>query len=88
MHINASIAGVAKYAPNKENGIKLIEFLVSKDAQEILAKMNNEYPVRTDVEWTNVLKNMGKPKFDTVTLSKVGENTPKAIMILDQVGWR
>ncbi len=88
MHINASIAGIAKYAPNKENGIKLIEFLVSKDAQEILAKMNNEYPVRTDVEWTNVLKNMGKPKFDTVTLSKVGENTPKAIMMLDQVGWR
>jgi iron(III) transport system substrate-binding protein len=88
MHVNASIAGIAKYAPNKENAIKLVEFMVSKDAQEILAKMNNEYPVRKDVEWTNVLKNMGTPKFDTVSLSKIGENTPKAIILLDKVGWR
>ena len=88
MHVNASVAGIAKYAPHKENAIKLVEFMVSKDAQEILAKMNNEYPVRKDVEWTNVLKNMGTPKFDTVSLSKIGENTPKAIILLDKVGWR
>ncbi|APJ04335.1 Fe(3+) ABC transporter substrate-binding protein [Silvanigrella aquatica] len=88
MHINASIGGITKYAPHKENAIKFMEFMVSKKAQEILAQMNNEYPVRNDVEWTHVLKNMGKPKFDTLNLSKIGENTPKAIVILDKVGWR
>ncbi|MGY3804490.1 extracellular solute-binding protein [Pigmentibacter ruber] len=88
MHINASIAGVAKYSKNKENAIKFIEYLVSQDAQKMLAEMNNEYPVRTDVEWNLVLKNMGKPKFDTINLSNLGENTPKAIHILDKVGWR
>ncbi|BBH52729.1 extracellular solute-binding protein [Fluviispira sanaruensis] len=88
MHINASVAGIAKYAPHKENAIKFIEFLVSKDSQEFLAQMNNEYPVRTDVEWTHVLKKMGKPKFDAVSLTKIGENTPKAVELLDKVGWR
>lgn len=88
MHVNASIVGISKYSPNKANAIQFIEFMVSKDVQETLAQMNNEYPVRNDVEWSLVLKNLGKPKFDTVNLSKLGENTPKAIFILDKAGWR
>ena len=44
-HVNVSGAAVAKNAPNKENAVKLLEFLVSPEAQAIYAKANFEYPV-------------------------------------------
>ena len=37
-HINISGGGVTKYAKNKENAIKLLEFLSSVEVQEILLK--------------------------------------------------
>ena len=37
-HVNISGAAVAKNAPNKENAVKLLEFLVSPEAQAIYAK--------------------------------------------------
>jgi len=42
-HINISGIGVTKYAPNKANAIKFIEYLVSKEVQEIFAQTNYEY---------------------------------------------
>ena len=51
-HINVSGAGVAKYAPNKANAIKFIEFLASTDAQELFAKGNYEYPV---LSWCKII---------------------------------
>ena len=44
-HVNISGAAIAKNAPNKENAVKLLEFLVSPEAQAIYAKANFEYPV-------------------------------------------
>ncbi len=43
-HVNVSGAGVLKSAKNKENAIKLLEFLASDEAQEHFANGNNEYP--------------------------------------------
>ena len=37
-HINISAAGVAKYAKNKANAIKFIEFLLSKESKKYLQK--------------------------------------------------
>ena len=37
-HVNISGAAVAKNAPNKDNAVKLLEFLVSPEAQAIYAK--------------------------------------------------
>src|SRR5690606_3373007 len=49
-HMNVSGAGVARYAPNKENAIKFIEFLVSEEAQRIFSHSNYEYPVLSSLE--------------------------------------
>ncbi|MDZ7824447.1 MAG: extracellular solute-binding protein [Ahrensia sp.] len=43
-HINTSAAGVLKTAPNRENAIKLLQYLSSDLAQEYFANGNNEYP--------------------------------------------
>ncbi len=45
-HMNVSGMAMAKYAPNRANAQKLMEFLVSREAQEIYAEVNFEYPIR------------------------------------------
>lgn len=87
-HINVSGAGVAKYAPNKENAIKFIEFLISKEAQEVFAKANYEYPVNPEVTPSELLQSWGAFKEDVLPLQQLGENNKAAVIIFDTVGWK
>lgn len=87
-HINISGAGVTKYAPNKENAIKLIEFLSNQEAQEFLANINFEYPVNPKAEFSDLLKKWGTFKADELHLSVLGENNSDAVVIFDKVGWK
>lgn len=87
-HINISGAGVARHAPNKENAIKLIEFLISKEAQEIFANTNYEYPVNPDVQPAELLQSWGEFKEDSMLLSKLGENNKNAVIIFDEASWK
>src|SRR3978361_1527019 len=45
-HVNLSGVLLAKHAPNRANGIKLIEWLAGEKAQQIYADQNYEYPGR------------------------------------------
>lgn len=87
-HINVSGAGVAAFAPNKENAVKFIEFLVSEEAQKIFAHSNYEYPVNEAVEPASLLQEWGDFKEDTLNLSLLGENNKKAVMLFDEAGWK
>jgi len=87
-HINVSGAGVAKYAPNKENAVKFIEFLVSEEAQKVFAGVNYEYPVNQKVEWAPALQEWGTFKQDTLNLSVLGENNDLAVKTFDRAGWK
>lgn len=86
-HINVSGIGVAKHAPNKENAVKFIEYLVSKDVQEKFAKANYEYPVNADAERSELLNSWGDFKEDNLSLNKLGELNKDAVIIFDKVGW-
>lgn len=87
-HINISGAGVAKYAPNKANAIKFLEFLVSKEAQKVFANTNYEYPVNPEVPASSLLESWGTFKEDKLNLSALGEHNKKAVILFDQVGWK
>jgi len=87
-HVNISGAAVTKHAKNTVNAIKLIEFMASKTAQEWYANANHEYPVRSDVEVSEILKSWGKFKADSVNLSVLGLNNPKAVRLMDRAGWK
>jgi len=87
-HINVSGAGVAKYAPNKENAIKFIEFLSSEDAQRVFAETNFEYPVRSGTSLAPLLESWGSFKADTLDLGQLGEYNREAVMLFDEVGWK
>lgn len=87
-HINVSGAGVAKYAPNKENAVKFIEFLASDKAQKVFATANFEYPVNPNVEPSELLKSWGSFKEDKLPLTALGNHNKKAVLVFDIVGWK
>lgn len=87
-HVNISGAGVVKTAKHKEQAIKLLEFLVSKDSQAWYANANFEYPVVDGVDANDTLQSWGHFKADTLNLSRLGELNRQAVKIMDQAGWR
>jgi len=86
-HINISGAGVAKYAPNKENAVKFLEYLTSPEAQNYFANGNNEYPVAGKAD-NAALKTMGEFKRDALPMDMVGKNYSAAAQIFDRAGWK
>lgn len=87
-HVNVSGIGVTKYAPNKENAIKLMEFLSEEEAQQTLANLNYEYPINPKATKADILKSWGDFKADSVELYKLGEYNSEAVIIFDEAGWK
>ena len=86
-HVNVSGAGVAKYAPNKDNAIKFLEFMISPEAQAIFAGANFEYPVRDGAEQAAVIASWGDFKEDEINVVELGRNNAEAVMLMDRAGW-
>jgi iron(III) transport system substrate-binding protein len=87
-HVNVSGAGITQHAPNPENGLRLIEFLVSEEAQRSFAEAAFEYPVREGVEWAPILREWGEFEADPLNLESLGELNNEAVVIFDRAGWR
>ena len=87
-HVNISGAGILKHAPHPANALKLIEYLVSDNAQQIYADVNLEFPVKKDIAVNPILANWGSFKADSIALNKLGENNAAAVRLMDRVGWK
>jgi len=87
-HINISGAGLTKYAPNRDNAIKLLEFMASDEIQGIFAEANSEYPVNSEIASSQLLQSWGEFKPDTLPLRVLGELNTKAVEIFDRAGWK
>ena len=87
-HINVSGIGLAKNAPNKENAIKLMEFLTSESAQKTYTNTSYEYPANPNVEPNEIVKKWGSFKKDKLDLNQLGVFRNKAIEIFDKSGWK
>lgn len=87
-HANISGAGLAASAPNRDNAIQFLEYLLSQDAQRAFAELTNEYPVIEGVAYDNtVLDGYGAFEADPVNVNALGENAGEAQRIFDRVGW-
>lgn len=84
-HVNISGMLLAKYAPNKDNAVKLMEFLSSGEAQKIYAEANHEYPVLDGVEASKLVQSWGAFKADSLSLNKVADARKKASELVDIV---
>ena len=87
-HINVSGIGLAKNAPNKENAIKLMEFLTSESAQKTYTNTSYEYPANPNVEPNEIIKKWGSFKKDILDLNQLGVFRNRAIEIFDKSGWK
>ncbi len=87
-HINISGAGISKYSRNLDNAIKLLEFLVSPDAQSWYANANYEYPVNPSVKPGGLISTWGTFKADLIDLSRLGELNSEAVKTMDRADWK
>ncbi len=85
-HVNVSGMALAKYAPDKENAVKLMEFLSSKEAQQIYAEQVFEYPVLPGAEPSAVVKSFGEIHPDKLPLTDVAKYRKQASELVDKVG--
>lgn len=86
-HVNVSGAALAKNAPNKDDAIKLLEFLVSDEAQEIYANANFEYPVKPGVAANALIAELGALTVDSLTLQEIAAQRKAASELVDKVGF-
>lgn len=87
-HVNISGAGVTRYAKNKAEALKLLEFMVQKDSQILFSNANYEYPVRPDVPVSKILASWGEFKADRINVGELGGRNAEAVRIMDRAGWR
>jgi len=87
-HINVSGAGITKSAKNRDNAVKLLEFLTRKESQQWYARVNYEYPVTPNVAWSETLDHWGKFKSHQLNLSLLGTHNPSAVRVMDRAGWK
>lgn len=86
-HVNISGMALTKSSPNKENAIKLMEFLTQELAQQIYADQNFEYPVNPNVKPSGLLQSWGAFKSDTLPLSKIAKLRKRAAQLVDEVAF-
>jgi iron(III) transport system substrate-binding protein len=87
-HVNVSGAGVTHSSQRKQEAIRLLEYLASKEAQRWYSEANHEYPVRSGVPVSETLQQWGEFKSDQLTLSKLGELNARAVRLMDKAGWK
>jgi iron(III) transport system substrate-binding protein len=86
-HVNVSGLALAKNAPNKENAVKFMEYMVSDEAQRIHAEANSEYPVKAGIKIHETIASFGPLKADTVSIAEIAKLRKKASELVDKVGF-
>lgn len=84
------ISGVAltRHAPNRENAVRLMEFLSGAEAQYLYAEKNHEFPVRPGTPRSALIQeHMGEFKEDDLSLTEVGGHVVAASKLVDEVGF-
>lgn len=87
-HVNISGAAVAAHSKRRDRAVQLLEYLVSDEAQTMLAPLNNEYPIRPEISPSPVLAALGSFREEEIPLDALGRNQAEAARIFEEVGWR
>jgi len=86
-HVNVSAAAIAKNAPNKDNAVKLIEYMLGEKAQALYANGNFEFPVNAAVTDSAAVRLLGAVTPDKLPLSEVAKQRKAAADLVDKVGF-
>lgn len=86
-HMNISGMALTKSAPNKDNAIKLMEFLSGDLAQRMYAEQNHEYPVNPKVSASGLVQSWGEFTYDPLPLSEIAKFRVDASKLADKVDY-
>lgn len=85
--VNVSGAAVAAHAPNRDEAVQLLEYLVSDAAQKLYAEANFEYPVSTSAEVNPIIASFGTLQPDSLSLTDVLPFRARASELVDEVNF-
>ena len=86
-HVNVSGMAMTQSAPNRDEAVQLMEFLVSPEAQAIYAETNHEYPVLEGAARSELVASWGEFTPDTVDLNALAANRPVSVRITEEVNF-
>ena len=87
-HVNVSGAGVTTHAKNRQNAVKLLEFLSSMEAQQMFADTSQEFPANPKAEVAPIVKSWGNFKQDDINVASAGEFQAAATRLADRAGYK
>jgi len=87
-HVNISGAGIMKGSKNLHNAIKFLEFLSTKESQEIYTKKMHEYSIREDVYPSTTVSSFGTFIVDDLELDKLSSKIKQPIYLASKKKWR
>ena len=85
--VNVSGAAVAAHAPNRDEAVQLLEYLVSDAAQKLYAEANFEYPVSPTAEVHPIIAAFGTLNPDSQSLTDVLPFRARASELVDEVNF-
>ena len=88
VHINISGVGLTRHAPNREQAIRLMEWMSTQAPQQLLAEQNMEYPVNPAVSASGVVATWGEFRGDDLNVAVAGSRQVEAVKLMDRAGYR
>ncbi|TVX93658.1 extracellular solute-binding protein [Paenibacillus agilis] len=88
VHMNVSGVGLIKHAKNKDNAIKLIEYMTSQAGQTLLSNESYEFPVNESAEMPTLLKSWGSFKAQSVNYAELGNYQHEVAELFHKAGWK
>ncbi|MGD9968739.1 MAG: extracellular solute-binding protein [Hyphomonadaceae bacterium] len=86
-HVNISGGGVTAHAKRRDRALQFLEYLVSDEAQTLLAPLNTEFPIRPQIAPAPDLAAAGAFKEEQIPLDALGRHQSEAARIFEEVGW-
>ena len=85
-HVNISGVALTRASPNRENAVRLMEFLAGP-GQTLYARQNYEYPVRPGVPWLPEVEAWGRFRADSLDLAVLTDHRNTVIKMVDRVAF-
>ena len=86
-HVNLSGMALTQSAPNKEDAIRLMEFLASEQGQKLYAEANHEYPVTPGVEPSDMVAAWGTFRRDDTPLADIAKLRGDALSLVEEIAF-
>lgn len=86
-HVNVSGVAMTKAAPNRDEALQLMEYLVSPEAQAIYAEENYEYPVLEEAAISDIVAGWGSFEPDDADLAAIADQRGTALRIMEEVNF-